>query len=396
MRTCIDLGIHRKSHERGLPPDIIQKHRRLFWTVYSLEIVIAISLGRPLSISERQIDVELPDAAPLASSAYPSSPEGSPSHTTSNNDNLQLAILLFRLRIIEARIHNSIYRTDKPLSALRPKLDKIYKQLEAWRLSSTESLPHDGHVLDYPLLLYHRAVRMLIQPFMTILPVTDPYYVLCLRAAGSICQMHKRLHQTIGYGHSFIAVQTIFVAGVTLLYGLWTQTHLVWSVTLADDLRACSLVLFVMSERAPWVRKYRDAFEVLVDAAMEKLRKIGGDSSLVEMVAVAQQKTHAQQQQQSRSSRGVGGRGDPRVGHFASGDETMMMGVPNLDDLSHIGPAGSSSYGNEEAHGDGENNSDVWRLVTELANWIDQDQETTPKWMPNFEALQSLSSNEPY
>lgn len=370
MRTCIDLGLHRKNHERGLAPLVIQMHRRLFWTVYSLEIVIAISLGRPLSISERQIDVELPDTISVASVPCPSSPGETPVQPTSSNDNLQLANLLFQLRSIEARIHHSIYRTDKPLSALLPKLDKIYKQLEVWRLASIESLPPDGHVLDYPLLLYHRAVRMLIQPFMTILPVSDPYYVLCLRAAGSVCQMHKRLHQTIGYGHSFIAVQTIFVAGVTLLYGLWTQTHLVWSVTLADDLRACSLVLFVMSERAPWVRKYRDAFEVLVDAAMEKLRS--GESSLAEMVAVAQ--TQAQAQSQSQG---------PRVGQFASGDETMRG--PNPD----TGP-GSSSYGNGNGEHGGES-GDVWRLVTELADWIDQDQETTPKWMPNFEALQSLS-----
>ncbi|KAJ9144260.1 C6 transcription factor [Pleurostoma richardsiae] len=363
MRTCIDLGMHRKNHEQGLSPAAIQAHRRLFWTVYSLERVIAISLGRPLSIAERQIDVELPDATPPASS--PACP-GHPYH-----DDLQLANLLFRLRRIEARIHHSIYRTDKPLSALRPKMERIYGELEAWRLSLTESLLPDSYALDYPLLLYHRAVRMLIQPFLTILPVSDPYYALCLSAAGSICQMHKRLHQTLGYGHSFIAVQTVFVAGVTLLYGLWTQTHLVWSVTLADDLRACSLVLFVMGERAPWVRKYRDAFEVLVDAAMEKLRS--GESSLADMVAVAQSQAQAR-----------GGGGPERASQ------------PAVDHATMEGPVLGGGRGSDGNWADGGEGGDVWRLVNELANWIDQDQETTPVWMPDFEALQNLSANEPH
>ncbi|KAI1769349.1 hypothetical protein GGR53DRAFT_461511 [Hypoxylon sp. FL1150] len=41
MRTCIDLGMHRKSYEKGLSPTIIQARWRLFRTVYSIERVIA-------------------------------------------------------------------------------------------------------------------------------------------------------------------------------------------------------------------------------------------------------------------------------------------------------------------------------------------------------------------
>ena len=370
MRTCIDLGMHQKYHEQGMGPTDIDKHRRLFWTVYSLERVIAISLGRPLSIPDRQIDVDFPDTRGI-----PSPPNSAiPRYNTDisiTNGNLELTNLLFQLRRIEARIHTSIYRTDKPLRSIRPKLEKIYRKLDAWRLSLTEALPFENHALDYPLLLYHRAVRMLIQPFLAILPVSDPYYSLCLSAAGNICQMQKRLHQTVGYGHSFIAVQTIFVAGVTLLYGLWTQTHLVWSVTLANDLRACSLVLFVMSERAPWVRKYRDAFEFLADAAMEKLRS--GESSLAEMVNVAQTQTQ---------------RGTYDTSHVENVAGMDSMGGSTL----HSGPESAFSGNNAL----GEDADNVWRLVSELANWIDQDQDATPVWMPNFEAMQNISSNEPF
>ena len=185
MRTCIDLGMHRKSNERGFADDVADSRRRLFWTVYYLERMIAISLGRPLSISDRQIDLPLPKAEGIAAD-------------------------LFRLRRIESKIYNSVYRADKPLTALVFKLDRLYQELESWRAQLVESSSGD---LNYPMLHYNRAVRLLIQPFLPLLSPSDSYHGICLRAAGDICQAHKRLHQSLDYGHSFIAVQTVFVAG---------------------------------------------------------------------------------------------------------------------------------------------------------------------------------------
>lgn len=60
MRTRVDLGLHREAHYGNVPPYEGQLRRRLFWTVYFLERVIAVSVGRPYSISDRDIDVALP------------------------------------------------------------------------------------------------------------------------------------------------------------------------------------------------------------------------------------------------------------------------------------------------------------------------------------------------
>lgn len=317
MRTAIDLGLHRKDYEKGLDASTIQARRRLFWSVYTLERIIAISLGRPFSIADRHIDVDLPC-------------ESEQDDSTADMG-LAHAISLFKLRRIESRIQHSIYRADKPLSSLQPKLESLYSELQLWKTLVVEQLP-PGVDRNYPILHYDRAVRLLVQPFLSILPPIDPYHQICLRAAGDICQAHKRLHQSLDYGHSFIAVQTVFVAGITLLYGLWTQGHAVWSVALSNDIRACSLVLFAMSERASWVAKYRDAFEILVDAAMEKLQR--GETNLCETAAAQVQ--HNQ--------------------------------MPNNQTNESVG---------------------TWRMVEELATWIDQGQ-GSPIWMPAFDDLQYL------
>lgn len=381
MRTSIDLGLHRKQTECNYDLFTVQMRRRLFWSVYSLERTIAISMGRPFSIPDRVIDVDLPDedpaprpdAQPTPSST--SSSASSPAETVPIKKNALLSgIFLFRLRRIESRIQHSIYRADKSLASLTTKMDRFFGDLEAWKASLTGRFA--GPDLHYPLLHYHRAVRLLVQPFLALLPPTDPYYTLCLRAAGDVCQAHKRLHQTLDYGHSFIAVQTVFVSGITLLYGLWTQLHAVWSVSLANDIRACSLVLFVMGERAPWVRKYRDAFELLVNAAMEKLQS--GDGRLADQVHAASSGGGG-----GGGANGGGGGGGVHHGNGGGGGRgpwtTEDAGAKTLSASSSSPGAGGVGGGDREA----------WRVVAELASWIDQD-EGSPVWMPDFETLQSL------
>ncbi|TID00265.1 putative transcriptional regulatory protein [Colletotrichum higginsianum] len=362
MRTSIDLGLHRAAHEQNISePPVVQRRRRLFWSVYSLERTIAVSLGRPLSIADNQIDVELPHAIIGDGNIQPAG-------ALAGND-ITLAIVLFRLRRIESRIHHSVYRTDKTLDALRPKLDRLYQLLQSWRGSLTDWIPASHPDTNYALLLYNRALRLLVQPFLPILPASDPFYGLCMRAAGDICQSHKRLHQTLDYGHSFIAVQTVFVAGVTLLYGLWTQGDAVWSVALSNDIRACSLVLFVMGERAPWVRKYRDAFEVLVNAALEKLQD--KECGLAEMASA---------RMRAEKATGASGSGGQDADRGSAGVNTAQA----VDDFNDFLPSGDGGvFGGGEFEG-------AWPMVAELANWIDQDG-GSPVWMPNFELLQSLS-----
>jgi len=355
MRTAIDLGLHRKANEINMDPFTTQMRRRLFWVVYYLERVVSMSLGRPFSISDRHIDLDLPldvdddiqDPA-LLTAPQPQQP--------SKPTSLTFAIYLFKLRRIDSRIQHKIYRADRPLSSLRLKMDPLYLELEEWKESAL--LRFSGADLDYPMLHYNRAVRLLIQPFLPLLPITDPYYHICLRAAGEICQSHKRLHQTLEYGHSFLAVQTVFMAGITLLYALWTHTDQVWSIRMSNDIRACSTVLFVMGERAAWVKKYRDAFELLVNAAMEKLQgnETARNANMAELMTA-----------QHGVPLAVPGMPTEKFPPHATGLAPDLGTQYTIDDRDH-----------------------AVRMALQLAPWIDQDQ-SDPLWMPDFETLENLS-----
>lgn len=273
MRTCVDLGLHREAYYRNVLPYEGQLRRRLFWTVYFLERVIAVSLGRPYSIADRDIDATLPleiddtvrdDGLIARTLAVAPSPTFQASRPSSN---ITLALQCIQLKRLESHIQESIYRVDKPVASLVSEIRPILTMLEDWHRALPTSTPYET---DYLGMHYYKAIRLLLQPFLMILPPTDDRIALCLQASGQICQIFKRLHQRDSYGHSFVALHSVFIAGVTMCYCLFLAPS-IWTFAVSNDLRACSSALFVMAERAPTVKKFRDALETVIGATMEFL-----------------------------------------------------------------------------------------------------------------------------
>lgn len=63
MRMCIELGLHRQK--RSLKVSLRSElNKRLFWSCYWMDREIAIALGRPPTISDHDIDVEVRDLCP--------------------------------------------------------------------------------------------------------------------------------------------------------------------------------------------------------------------------------------------------------------------------------------------------------------------------------------------
>ncbi|KAI5196873.1 hypothetical protein E4T39_07554 [Aureobasidium subglaciale] len=273
MRTVTDIGLHRAASTRNLPPLEVQLRRRLFWSVYALESILAGALGRPISLSDCDIDQPLPlsisdsdcmQGQDTRSIGHPVIPERAAYPQT----NMSQFILLSQLRRFEARVQRTIYRVDRPISALQPKMYRLITELDSWRQNIPPGMPSSER--ERLMLHYHRDVRLLLQPFLSLLEPSSDLFRRCVDAAGQVCQIHKRLHQTPEYGHSFVAVHTVFVSGITLLYALWKGS--IWSFSISNDIRAASCVLAIMGERAPWIRRFRDEFDNLTEATMTALQ----------------------------------------------------------------------------------------------------------------------------
>ena len=277
MRHAISLGLHRKLHG---PKVVDQRRKRIFWTTYMLERSIARTFGLPTSVSDRDIDVDFPAAVPediedddQMSLALLQDPPASP---------ISAVIHIFRLTQLESRIYSSIHRVDRPLTKdLSLKVTRFRQMLNEWKtqipmavpvLSDQERTSPNSYVdRRYHTLHYHRVMLLLLLPNLTGMASTDTDFELCVSSAGQVAQLYKQLHDHQDMlSYSLIALHATFVAGLTLVYCFLASDRAIFSPRFSSDVRACSTVLYVISERWSAARKVRDAFERMVSLTVER------------------------------------------------------------------------------------------------------------------------------
>ncbi|KUJ16071.1 uncharacterized protein LY89DRAFT_102668 [Mollisia scopiformis] len=278
MRTCIDLGLHRRTPAKRYPLLNVEMRKRIFWTCYCLDRQISIILGRPFAISDRDIDVELPlevdesvqdvsvfEAALLAAKSSPE--DQAPAVSTS----LSCFIHVCRLRRIESEIQQTIYRVDNSSPTSEDVVESFIQKLEDWRehiprdarqlvgdkpTTKTDTLVIDGY--GYYMVYYYKCIRFLLHPLLSA-PDTNVHFLKkCAEACGDVCQTYKKLHQSIPVGFSLMALHSVFLAGLTLVYCTWISPQEVFSIKTSSDMNACSIVLYIITERWPGAKKYRD------------------------------------------------------------------------------------------------------------------------------------------
>lgn len=277
MRHAISLGLHRKLHG---PKVVDQRRKRIFWTTYMLERSIARTLGLPTSVSDRDIDVDFPAAVPediedddQMSLALLQDPPASP---------ISAVIHIFRLTQLESRIYSSIHRVDRPLTKdLALEVTRFRQLLNQWKtqipmavpaLSDQERTSPNSYVdRRYHTLHYHRVMLLLLLPNLTSMVPTDVDFELCVSSAGQVAQLYKQLHYHRDMlSYSLIALHATFVAGLTLIYCFIASDRAIFSPQFSSDVRACSTVLYIISERWSAARKVRDAHERMVSLTVER------------------------------------------------------------------------------------------------------------------------------
>ncbi|KAI1053478.1 hypothetical protein LB506_012488 [Fusarium annulatum] len=212
-------------------------------------------MGRPHSISDRDIDVPLPaniddeldtDEAIVAAI---SESKQHPSQITT----LTPAIHIFRLQQIDSKIS--------------------YTSLEEWKAAipqtDPENKPHPYLTTDYHMIQYHKAIILLNLPFLPTLTPQSPTFHEIVHSAGQVCSLSKRLHNQQTYiSFSLLSLHANFVAGLVMVYCFCLDSS-IFSPKFSSSVRACSTMLYIISERWPRAVQARNAFDRLVAATIE-------------------------------------------------------------------------------------------------------------------------------
>ena len=301
MRHALVMGLHRKFRGSNV---VDQRRKRSFWTMYMLERSIARTLGLPVCVSDRDIEVDLPANVP----------EDIEDETAMQNALQQSSgaipisafIHIVRLAKLESKIYSSIHRVDRPGKEILPhKMVRLRQLLDNWKdeisavIPSTtdEGAPSPNSYMSrhYHVLHYHRVLLLLLLPNLTSLGPTHPDFQLCVSSAGQVVQLYKRLHdhQNI-LSYSLIALHATFVAGLTLVFCFLASDRAIFTPAFSSNIRACTTVLYIISERWPAARKVRDAFERMVSLTVERDDEIvgGGGTNIVSAAGVSTTKAN--------------------------------------------------------------------------------------------------------
>ncbi|CAI7404893.1 CPS_collapsed_G0039670.mRNA.1.CDS.1 [Saccharomyces cerevisiae] len=296
------MGISKKKLHlnQWYPNDpFANKKLRLFWCVYLLERMICVAVGKPYTIKESEINLPLfNNDSFYTKGVHAAAP-------STNDHGVQFINQSLKLRRIESQFVETLQLLKNDSRSVKQSIDqlplvrKFFEDLEVWR-KSYSTLDVKNFENETLKLYYYRSVRLLIQPYLEFFAPEDRLFRECQAAAGQICQLYKIFHQKTLNGHSTPAVHTVFVAGVTLIYCMWLarnfddqrrkklgdaskHTRPLISASLfstMDDLRACSVCLYVMTERSNFARTFRDTFDQLMNATVGNLiERCGPDSS---------------------------------------------------------------------------------------------------------------------
>ncbi|KAK5701361.1 hypothetical protein LTR17_022644 [Elasticomyces elasticus] len=272
MRIAIDLGLHRQTSTMNRLGFDVEMRKRLFWSCYTMDRQISIPLGRPFSISDSDIDVAIPfdlDESSQNIQALEHASRLDPNTPRTESTSLTAFLHILKLRRIESSIQQTIYRVDQPVNITDAEVDHYLEQLEHWRSTipkdakshvDRESVAFDGY--DYYMVFYYKCHRLLLYPLISRPHPDGRYLKACAKVCGGVAQSYKRLHQTLSVGYSLMALQTVFMAGLTLVYCAWLSPEDIFNSSVSND---------VITERWPAARKYRDAFETVKQIVIDPL-----------------------------------------------------------------------------------------------------------------------------
>jgi hypothetical protein len=90
-------------------------------------------------------------------------------------------------------------------------------------------------------------------------------------ACRGVCEGYKQMYHHMPTVFSALSLQTVFIAGLTLIYCLWYKNSTAIAMKDVNALNDCSIMLYIITERWTASSKYRDAFEGIKRSVMDML-----------------------------------------------------------------------------------------------------------------------------
>jgi hypothetical protein len=312
-RICLELGLHRESAyplkwSSDLDQAAIERYcqqevsRRSFWCLIAMDRVTSNILGRPLAIRDEDVDALLP-----------SEDDGSELFSTFTDTTTRISRTAVFRRIIEYRllcgnILTTLHRRRAPTMTTRDALQlraDLAEKLETWQDQLTRLKLSDDSISDsserscflspvWYRVLYANAKLSIWRPCPLLADLSHDQHSLQNIYDSSIqaINAYSALHKSRKINYSWIALQSIFMAGLSFLYSVSRHfreqhNHLSPSsseccflredpraIDISQISRACSNVMVAVAERWNALRHCHEVFDRLSDAVLADALKM--------------------------------------------------------------------------------------------------------------------------
>ncbi|KAG2420373.1 hypothetical protein HFD88_005174 [Aspergillus terreus] len=280
-RMAIGMGLHTATTYESLPTDIAEYRKRILFSLYMMDRVVSMALGRPFAIHDDDVDV-----APFADVDDENiHPDGIVPHDGLQPSSMAVPLHILSLRKIASDIANNVYsttRTSRMSPAEREEtLQAIHRKLVDWRRNMPFPLP-DVHSQVPHLssswfdLNYYTHVAMLYRP-SPLFPTLDQskVKVLAMAAAMSIRQAIN-MHRQRRFAYNWLNLLGVFTSTLSLMYAITAQPDNLASVLgetkAVDDLELAIELLDTFGRKFPAAKKIRRMVQ-------EVLKRFQGDRS---------------------------------------------------------------------------------------------------------------------
>ncbi|OQD69681.1 hypothetical protein PENPOL_c002G01307 [Penicillium polonicum] len=227
-RLALGMGLHAASSYRKFPLNVQQRRKRIFFSIYMMDRVVSITLGRPFALHDDDIDVTpFEDADEEFVHADSISPQNPLQPSL-----MAVPLHILSLRRIAGNISRQVYGNVKNANLTSPEREAIiaslHQELLDWRRSMpfplpdvNESVPHLNTTwYDFN---YYTHLAMIYRP-SPLFPVSDLKRIKMLEMAASMSLRQAfSMHQQQRFAYNWLNFLALFTATLSLIYAITAQ-----------------------------------------------------------------------------------------------------------------------------------------------------------------------------
>lgn len=157
LRMAISLGLHQEVTGTDLDKCALEHRRRVWWSIYSLDRIVSVKSGNPLTIQDEDIGIAMP-------SQLPNEPEYCPAVVLRHYTELS--------RILGEVLSHVYRKTPKSGSRLMGSVRNIMMSLNRWHRELPDDLRFDPAKLSISresvstFLHYYQCINMTARPLL--------------------------------------------------------------------------------------------------------------------------------------------------------------------------------------------------------------------------------------